>query len=53
MNLKLNIPNLIKLINNQNLNEYIKLVVNFSFEANKCFNDTKPWTFKNKRIQKG
>ena len=33
-------------MNNQNLNEYIKLVVNFSFEANKYFNDSEPWTLK-------
>ena len=49
--LKLNIPNLIKLMNNQNLNEYIKLVVGFSFEANKYFNDTKPWSEKTKDIK--
>ena len=50
--LKLNIPNLIKLMNNQNLNEYIKLVVGFSFEANKYFNDTKPWSEKTKDISR-
>ena len=43
-----NIPQLIKLINKQNLNEYIKMVVNFSFESNKYFNDSEPWKFKNK-----
>ena len=47
-NIKSNIPKLVNLINNQNLNEYIKMVVNFSFEANKYFNDSEPWTFKNK-----
>ena len=40
------LPNLIKLINNQNLNEYIKLVVSFSFDANKYFNDSEPWSIK-------
>ena len=35
-------------MNNQNLNEYIKTVVNFSFEANKYFNDSEPWAFKKK-----
>ena len=45
-NLKDNIPNLINLMNNQNLNEYIKLVVSFSFEANKYFNDSEPWAVK-------
>ena len=44
--LKKNIPNLIKLMNNQNLNEYIKLVVGFSFNANKYFNDSEPWAVK-------
>ena len=37
-NAKNNIPFLINLINKQNLNEYIKKL-NFSFEANKYFND--------------
>ena len=47
-NLKDNLPKLIDLINNQNLNEYIKMVVNFSFDANKYFNDSEPWSYKNK-----
>ena len=47
-NIKNNIPKLIDLIDNQNLNEYIKMVVNFSFEANKYFNDSKPWALKTK-----
>ena len=47
-NVKNNIPFLINLINKQNLNEYIKKVVNFSFEANKYFNDSEPWALKNK-----
>ena len=47
-NVKNNIPKLIDLINNQNLNEYIKIVVNFSFDANKYFNDSEPWSFKKK-----
>ena len=46
--LKDNIPRLIDLINKQNLNEYIKLVVGFSFDANKYFNDSEPWSFKKK-----
>jgi methionyl-tRNA synthetase len=44
--LRENIPNLIKLMNNQNLNEYIKSVVGFSFDANKYFNDSEPWALK-------
>ena len=47
-NLQNNIPNLINFMNKQNLNEYLKLVVNFSFEANKYFNDLEPWAVKKK-----
>ena len=47
-NLTNNISKLINLMNKQNLNEYIKMVVNFSFEANKYFNDSEPWTYKKK-----
>jgi len=48
--LKDSIPNLINLMNNQNLNEYIKIVVGFSFESNKYFNDSEPWSVKKKDI---
>tara|TARA_B100000886_G_C20416748_1_gene489614 strand:- start:82 stop:1623 length:1542 start_codon:yes stop_codon:yes gene_type:complete len=51
-NIKDKVPKLINLINNQNLNEYIKIVVKFSFEANKYFNDTEPWSFKNKQPER-
>ena len=51
-NIKDNIPKLIDLINKQNLNEYIKTVVNFSFEANKYFNDSEPWLFKQKNPER-
>ena len=47
-NIKGNIPKLIDFINNQNLNDYIKMVVSFSFEANKYFNDSEPWSLKTK-----
>ena len=47
-NLTNNLPRLINLMNKQNLNEYIKMVVNFSFEANKYFNDFEPWALKKK-----
>ena len=46
--LKNNIPNLIELMNKQNLNEFIKLVVSYSFDANKYFNDLEPWSVKKK-----
>ncbi len=45
-NLIENLPELSNLMNNQNLNEYIKKVVTFSFEANKYFNDSEPWSIK-------
>ncbi len=44
--LKNNLSNLIELMNNQNLNEFIKLVVSYSFDANKYFNDSEPWIVK-------
>jgi len=47
-NLQNNIPNLVELMNKQNLNEYIKSVVNYSFDANKYFNDLEPWAVKKK-----
>ena len=47
-NIKNNIPKLINYIDKQNLNEYIKMVVNFSFDANKYFNDSEPWSLKKK-----
>ena len=46
--LKDNLPKLQALMDNQELNEYIKSVVSFSFEANKYFNDSEPWSFKKK-----
>jgi methionyl-tRNA synthetase len=33
-------------MNQQDLNNYIKQVVEFSFEANKYFNDLQPWALK-------
>jgi len=40
------ISNLKELMNNQELNSYIKEVINFSFTANKYFNDLQPWALK-------
>ena len=40
------LPELIEDIDNQNLNDYIKKVVEFSFNANKYFNDLQPWALK-------
>ena len=47
-NLKNSLQKLITLMNNQELNEYIKIVVGFSFDANKYFNDLEPWAVKKK-----
>ena len=47
-NLKINVPKLINLMNKQDLNEYIKIVISFSFDANKYFNDSEPWSVKKK-----
>ena len=47
-NLRNNLPKLISLMNNQELNEYIKTVVSFSFDANKYFNDSEPWAVRKK-----
>ena len=33
-------------MDNQNLNLYIKKVIEFSFNANKYFNDQEPWSLK-------
>ncbi|MDA7715213.1 methionine--tRNA ligase [Pelagibacteraceae bacterium] len=51
-NLKNNLPKLINLMNGQDLNEYIKMVVGFSFKANKYFNDSEPWAIKKKDIKR-
>ena len=50
--LKSSVPSLIKLMNDQNLNEYIKFVVGYSFDANKYFNDSEPWAAKKKDIER-
>ena len=34
------------MMNNQDLNEFIKTVVSYSFDANKYFNDSEPWSVK-------
>ena len=47
-NLQKNVSNLVDLMNKQNLNEYLKIIVNFSFDANKYFNDLEPWAIKKK-----
>ena len=44
--MKNKINDLKELINNQELNLYIKEVINCSFNANKYFNDLQPWALK-------
>ena len=46
------IPELINFMNNQDLNNYIKKVIDFSFIANKYFNDSEPWALKKTDIKK-
>ena len=44
--------NLKDLMNNQNLNSYIKSVIDISFLTNKYINDEEPWKLKNKDVEK-
>ena len=46
------VPELVSDINNQNLNDYIKKVVEFSFNANKYFNDLQPWSLKKTNLER-
>ena len=46
------VPELIKNVNHQNLNDYIKKVVEFSFDANKYFNDLQPWSLKKTNLER-
>jgi len=40
------LPKLKQMMDNQELNSYIKEVINFSFNSNKYFNDLEPWELK-------
>ena len=51
-NITSKVPTLKKLMDNQELNQYIKEVINFSFDANKYFNDLKPWDLKKKNTDR-
>ena len=51
-NLISKVPELISRMDNQDLNNYIKIVVDFSFEANKYFNDLQPWALKKNNIER-
>ena len=50
--LKNDINKLTNLINNQDLNSYIKKVIEYSFDSNKYFNDSQPWALKKTNINK-
>jgi methionyl-tRNA synthetase len=46
------VPELVSDMNNQHLNDYIKKVVEFSFDANKYFNDLQPWALKKTNLER-
>ena len=46
------VPELISYMDKQDLNNYIKKVVDFSFDANKYFNDLQPWALKKTNIER-
>ena len=43
---------LIEYMNKQDLNAYIKKVISYSFEANKYFNDSRPWSLKDNDLDR-
>ena len=51
-NLIIKIPELVTDMNNQRLNDYVKKVVEFSFNANKYFNDLRPWSLKTNNVKR-
>jgi len=51
-NLIKKIPYLQNAMNNQDINIYIKEVINFSFDANKYFNDLQPWALKKNNLER-
>ena len=46
------LPKLKELIENQELNQYLKKVIEFSFNANKYFNDQEPWSLKKNDLER-
>ncbi len=50
--LKNDLNSLISYIDNQELNSYLKKEINYSFDANKYFNDSKPWALKKTNIDR-
>ena len=51
-NLIKKIPYLQNSMNNQDINIYIKEVINFSFDGNKYFNDLQPWALKKNNLER-
>ena len=51
-NLTDNVDELIADMNKQDLNNYLKKVIEFSFSANKYFNDLEPWVLKKTNIDR-
>ena len=51
-NLIINVDQLIKDMDKQDLNIYLKKVIKFSFNANKYFNDLEPWALKKTNIER-
>tara|TARA_Y100000816_G_scaffold66395_1_gene44109 strand:- start:1818 stop:3353 length:1536 start_codon:yes stop_codon:yes gene_type:complete len=50
--LKKDINQLNEFINKQDLNNYIKHVIEYSFDSNKYFNDSEPWSLKKTDVKK-
>ena len=44
--LKKDKEHLTELINQQDLNNYLRKVIDYSFDSNKYFNDSEPWSLK-------
>ena len=50
--LKNDVNKLNEFINKQDLNNYIKQVIEYSFDSNKYFNDSEPWSLKKTDVKK-
>ena len=46
------LPKLMEMMDNQELNSYIKEVIKFSFNSNKYFNDLEPWKLKKTNLER-
>jgi len=44
------LPKLKKMMDNQELNSYVKEIISFSFNSNKYFNDLEPWKLKKSNL---